>query len=256
MRMGLSFGGRLPPGGGPPPPPPLPPGLFGRGHQGFQLDPSDLSSMRIARDGSGPSPQIGDVVGWIADLSGNGHHAAALTDAGRPRLEMVGGKPALRFDGVDDALMMTGVPFGQQVTVYVAAERTGSGVLLGYNRSDDLKLGQLIRFRPAFVSRPYLADGTYGYSSISVGGRIRGRWQMNGPAFGFDLDDGSSAGATFGAGLAGGTTTCLIGDEATTPLRPFDGALFAIAGYTDGLPGPAEDVLAAAWLDEKMGDIA
>lgn len=51
----------------------------------------------------------GDVVGGWQDQSGNGNHATQATTANKPTLQTgeINGRPAIRFDGVNDLLSLT-----------------------------------------------------------------------------------------------------------------------------------------------------
>ena len=80
--------------------------LFASGETGAWYDLQDESTMTIARDGTGPSPTPGQVIGRLFDQSGNGQHFEALSDAARPLLINTGSNQFVRFDGVDDALSL------------------------------------------------------------------------------------------------------------------------------------------------------
>lgn len=69
-------------------------------------DISDLSKLFEERTGaSATTPaSVDGVVGTALDLSGNGHHLTATSDAARPLLKSEGGRFWLEFDGVDDYL--------------------------------------------------------------------------------------------------------------------------------------------------------
>jgi hypothetical protein len=83
-----------------------PASLFASGEQGAFFDASDLSSMTIARDGTGAAPTVGDPVGRILDRSGRNNHAIAPSDAARPVLrQTAGGLYYLEFDGTDDRML-------------------------------------------------------------------------------------------------------------------------------------------------------
>jgi hypothetical protein len=227
--------------------------LFTSGQKGFQFDPSDFSTMRIARDGSGPAPQIGDVVGWIEDLSGNGHHAAARTDAGRPRLEMVAGKPALRFDGVDDLMSIEGVPVGSDLCVFAAAEVTGAGVLLGQNHSSLPRIGRLLWFGNSFSCRVYLADGSTQTLRTNIGSQFLGDLKVDDNAVALALRSGEAASVPLPQPFVNVTTRINIGDHFHYPSRPFSGALFGMIAYTNSLPSAAEGSAADSWITRRMG---
>jgi hypothetical protein len=76
--------------------------LFAGGEAGAWFDPSDLSTLAQNSDGTG-AVAIGDPVGYMADLSGNGNHATQGAAGARPVLrQTAGGLFYLEFDGVDD----------------------------------------------------------------------------------------------------------------------------------------------------------
>lgn len=55
-------------------------------------------------DGTGAVSSDGMAVGYMADLSGNGHHLVQATAGSRPLYKTAGGLHWLEFDGVDDRL--------------------------------------------------------------------------------------------------------------------------------------------------------
>lgn len=100
--------------------------LFAGGEAGFYFDPSVLSSLFQERTGgSATTPAVVDgVVGTMLDLSGNGNHATAPSDAARPILKQSGGLYYLQFDGVNDCLVFDGSDLvGTTYTVAAAWEQ-------------------------------------------------------------------------------------------------------------------------------------
>ena len=93
----------------------LPSSLFASSEDGGWWDPSDLTSLRVGRDGSGGQPSVGDPVGQVLDKSGNGNHLVAPSDAARP----LAGSSLINYDDVDDSLSVTtpAITNGQIVTV-------------------------------------------------------------------------------------------------------------------------------------------
>lgn len=75
-------------------------------------DISDLSTLFVERTGASASTpaSVNGVVGTVLDLSGNGNHATAPSDAARPILRESNGLYWLEGDGVDD-LLQTGPTF-------------------------------------------------------------------------------------------------------------------------------------------------
>ena len=71
--------------------------LFNNGEKGFCYDMSAIAGLH------------GASVGLVSDLSGNGHHLTQSVAAKQPKIADFGAKRGLSFDGVDDALVRTGV---------------------------------------------------------------------------------------------------------------------------------------------------
>jgi hypothetical protein len=72
-------------------------------------DFSDPASLRQTTAGATAVTADGDVVGYALDKSGNSRPMAANNDARRPvyKVNILSGRSAVRFDGVDDALGAT-----------------------------------------------------------------------------------------------------------------------------------------------------
>jgi hypothetical protein len=66
-------------------------------------DPSDLTAMTVATDGTGGNPAQGDAIGRMLDQSGNNHHAIAPSAASRATL---GAGGLVEYDHVDDAYIV------------------------------------------------------------------------------------------------------------------------------------------------------
>lgn len=65
------------------------------------------SNLFQSNAGTTAATANGDVVGYFADLSGNGRHFVSLANDGtRPTLQGVGAKKYLQFDGADDILTL------------------------------------------------------------------------------------------------------------------------------------------------------
>jgi hypothetical protein len=77
---------------------------FSGGENGFIFDPSDLSSIfQGITGGSAAVTADADPVGYITDLTGNGHHASAsAADTTRALYKTSGGLHWLEFDGSND----------------------------------------------------------------------------------------------------------------------------------------------------------
>lgn len=82
---------------------------FSSGEDGFIFDPSNLASLDQAVTASTtPVTTDADPVGYIADLTGNGHHAAATAaDTTRALYKTAGGLHWLESDGTNDKYRIT-----------------------------------------------------------------------------------------------------------------------------------------------------
>jgi len=63
---------------------------------------ADLSTLRQDAAGSVFVQGLGDPIGYVEDLSGNGNHGTQATDSARPILRMEDGWWRGEFDGTDD----------------------------------------------------------------------------------------------------------------------------------------------------------
>jgi len=107
----------------PPPPPPVfsPSDLWLGAETGGWWDLSKLSTMTIARDGTGASPLLGEPAGFVTDQGPNGLALEAFSDSSRPVAVNVNGQAGLRFDGLADFLRTTLPVSGPTMTTIVAA---------------------------------------------------------------------------------------------------------------------------------------
>lgn len=101
--------------------------LFAAGEQSAWYDPSDFSTMFQDSAGTTPVTAAGQPVGKILDKSGCGNHATQTTAASRPVLQLVSGKYALVFDGIDDFLVTNSIDFTatDKMTVFAGLANTG-----------------------------------------------------------------------------------------------------------------------------------
>ncbi len=132
--------------------------LFQGSGEGAWYDPGAAGA--VWRDTAGTLPALpGDGVARIDDLSGNGNHATQATAAARPILRQSGGLYWLEYDGVDDALVTSGVNFdGDGLTMIAAGEKENAvtrQVLLGLGPSVLLHIN-----RSSSVNRAGMADGS------------------------------------------------------------------------------------------------
>ncbi|WP_173200592.1 hypothetical protein [Parvularcula mediterranea] len=258
MRLGLTHspGARYPLGApvAPPPPPPAEPQPFDGGEAGFWLDPSDFSSMTIARDGTGPAPAIGDVVGRMLDRSGNGLDAVAPSDAARPRLELVGGKPALAFDGVDDVLVINGATFGAAFSVVAGLDPIAHGTVIGNRDGINPDLSDMLSIGTKLATKYPLADGSYHRTAVL---RIAGP-QISIVKFGGGFCDATVEGGqqkveALAATPAVRSTPAYLGAVDGVGSAAMQMNLFGLLLYTDQVIDAAEETLARDWVAEKMG---
>lgn len=159
--------------------------LFAAGEAGGYWDFTDLASLRIARDGTGAPPAVGDPVGWAADKSGNGNHLS--TNADNSRFTAVADGAV--SDGVNDTLyrMLSpsiGPPFEVVICfeqlAYAGADKRilaayiGSWWLLQGPASGDVRFFDGI-YGPtlnAGLARETVVDGYFngGYGSVAING--------------------------------------------------------------------------------------
>tara|TARA_R110000823_G_scaffold29141_4_gene84673 strand:+ start:5408 stop:7372 length:1965 start_codon:yes stop_codon:yes gene_type:complete len=102
-----------------------PASLFSNGEEGVWYDPSKLFSMKQNSNGT-VDAVVGQPVGYIEDLSGNGHHAIQATSTKKPILRETGGLYSLDFDGVDDGLVSTSIDFTStdSMSMFAGARKT------------------------------------------------------------------------------------------------------------------------------------
>lgn len=104
--------------------------LFTAGVIGAWYDINDLSTLFQERTGGGTTPAVvNGVVGTVRDKSGQGHHAEAVSDAGRPILRQSGWRYYLEFDGVDDRMFTADIVTAGRPTypAFVGAEFSKRG---------------------------------------------------------------------------------------------------------------------------------
>ena len=101
--------------------------IFGNNEQGAWFDPSDLTTLYQDAAGTTPVTADGDPVGLMLDKSGNGNHASQSVAAARPTYRTDGTLHWLEFDGVDDELVSTVIPYNSgQLSVYAAVRKTAN----------------------------------------------------------------------------------------------------------------------------------
>ena len=97
--------------------------LFSSGEEGVLYDPSQISTLFQDSAGTTPVTAVGQPVGRVLDISGNGNHLAQTTSTARPTLKVdaTSGAYYLSDDG-DDALTVSMPDLGTDATVVYAAE--------------------------------------------------------------------------------------------------------------------------------------
>lgn len=127
--------------------------MFRRG-----LTPASLSDVEqwlkadadaLEQSGGSISSDGGDC-GWWGDQSGNGNHATQATAAQKPHwiADQVNGLPLLKFDGVDDLLIVDSMAThlsgddGPAFTLFMVAQKVSNNtydILYGGSRSDSIR---------------------------------------------------------------------------------------------------------------------
>ncbi|MFC3303271.1 hypothetical protein [Parvularcula lutaonensis] len=208
--------------------------------------------MSIARDGSGPSPQVGDVVGLIRDLSGNGLDARAGSDAARPRLEVIGGQVGLRFDGVDDTLVTDPLPMGPEFSIFVGMQRFGNGVMLGAMDSGQPSMGYFARSNPNWSMYTPMTNGSSSFLSSSApsdNASLTVRCSLTHQHL--SVAGGASKQKALAAPVPTRTTKLVIGDQRVSPNKKIDGALFGLVMFsTTDAPAVLRDDI-EAWTQSR-----
>lgn len=150
----------------PPPTPPAfsPSDLWLGAEAGGWWDLSDISSLRIARDGTGAAPIVGEPVGHAQDLGPNGLALEATSDSARPIMIQQDGRLGLRLDGLADYLQTASSVPGPNATTIVAASNITSSTDLDGLMS---------------LSRASGSNGTYHLVSSSSTGGFLGQLRTN-----------------------------------------------------------------------------
>lgn len=101
--------------------------LFSSGEQGVVFDPSNLPTL--SQDDAGATPVTADdqLVGRIADLSGNGNHLTQSTSGSKPKYKTSGGKHWLLPDGLDDWLGSAAFAWGTDKATILTGFNAANG---------------------------------------------------------------------------------------------------------------------------------
>lgn len=198
--------------------------LFSAGQTGAWYDPSNIGSM--FQDIAGTIPAVvGQPVGKMLDLSGNGHHLVQATANKCPTLQLASGLYYLQFDGSnDDLATAAAVDFSASSSIGVALAFTPTST------SD----GLLMEFGPNTnsIAKTFnfvgINDSAAGHVSAGVNGSAIGALQTTSSSLGNGVTSLASA-----QGLdvtKAGTPTSAI------PLR-LNGAPVAVTALANGTNG-------------------
>jgi len=219
--------------------PPLPP-----------FNPLDIAGLKLWLDAS----QIvglndGDEVTTWNDLSGGGYNATQATASKKPTYETneQNGRPAVRFDGVDDYLANATLALAQPYSLFVAIKQTGGGVT-GRTPFDGVP--------PVNRAEVFYDVGTSKWGFYS-GAQL---WQTGTSATGLALisvvANGASSeikinGASLGSGNAGsqGLNGFYLAENLAVHW-PFGGLIFEVIIYNHSL-GAAEFNTVLSYINSK-----
>lgn len=208
-------------------------------------DVSVLSSLYQERTGGGTTPAVVDgVVGTIRDLSGNGFHLAAPTDAGRGILRQSGSEYYIELDGTDDAYLANWTQISQPNTFCLAWRRatTATGWIVGpYDgtyRNELYHASGNFRMFPPGNNITTSSDNTQ-YVQTAIFNGASGNLRTNGVA--------SSAQDTSTTQWSGVSVGAFTGTSNWTVMR-----FYALAAY-DGLVSGGDLTDLEAWAASKNG---
>lgn len=101
--------------------------IFSGGQNGFAIAAWKLNTLFQERTGASASTPagIGDPVGTIADVSGNGKYATAAGDSKRGILRQTGdGLYYIEMDGLDDSYLISSLTLGTEQYEWIGLEQT------------------------------------------------------------------------------------------------------------------------------------
>jgi hypothetical protein len=208
--------------------------------------PTDIAGLQLWLKADSLSLNDADPVTTWADQSGNGRDAGQAVAANKPiyKVNIVNGKPVVRFDGVND-VMTTAASFGVR-TIFYAVTYT-SGVIWGSSLD--------LTYFGVNVATHYLYMGPGGGGVTTVGDEP-GAWHIwtgkysSGAGQGIIRLDGTQAGTgTHEADTATGTT--FIGNRELADL-PLAGDLAELIGYS-GYLSDANCLSVERYLGTKYG---
>jgi hypothetical protein len=120
--------------------------LFQVSERGFWFEFSDFSKLWQDSARTIPVTAIGDPVGSVADISGNGHYAVQATSGRRPTLQVDDqGRAYLQFDGVDDGLSVT--------TLNLNADSAFT-LFAAVRKDTDANIARIVEYSPGVATNP------------------------------------------------------------------------------------------------------
>lgn len=102
----------------------VPDAAFFAGRKGYAYDFTDTSKLFQSSGGTG-AVTLGDPIGYVTDLSGNGNHGTQPTSANRPAYQGYAD-----FDGANDNIIVPTINFSgnHAITVVMSARKDASGL--------------------------------------------------------------------------------------------------------------------------------
>jgi hypothetical protein len=100
--------------------------------------PTDISGLKLWLKADSLALSDGDPVTTWPDSSGQGNNAAQATGSKKPtyKASIQNGRPAVRFDGVDDALKVSSITLPTFFTIFVAGRFTNAAPMFVEQSAD------------------------------------------------------------------------------------------------------------------------
>ena len=201
------------------------------------LDGSDITTLFQDSAKTTPVTADGNVVGAWADKSGNGNDATRTPVANKPlyKTSIQNGESVVRFDGINDALLLGGMTVGVgSLTFFIATNPTSIAATLKY--FIDIHVGRLIVAHTtddaAFKVGWY--DGAFDSVAAAQTGAQSLCWHFTSGGNGEVFRDGSSLGtAAYTAKAIGGNVGLF--SEADGSSKYVSGDAFEVIIYDSAL---------------------
>ncbi len=204
----------------------------------FGFAPSDLSNLSLWLKADSLGLTDGASVSSWTDSSGNNHNATQVTTNAQPifKTNILGGKPVIRFDGINDELSESLSVSNTNYTVFLVAKSTASAgsfhIAVGYGNGSDgtLWMGQFNSTNEITISGSSLANdlktnadpaANHIYSVVANGGALYG------------YVDGSSAGV--GGALGNRPSDYLTLGSYSNDGLPWQGDIAEVIVYNSSL---------------------